>query len=141
VLYVEYRQLHSPAVVHESSPTYTLPRLLPTGEHPAGTLRSAGVPVRFTEYMGVPHGYLNFPGICHSVPQALAELCAEQTAALTQPTAGGRSGQARGRNIRRLRALTRSASGRPVPYTPGRTGPVKVHLSGGRPQPPLSITS
>ena len=41
--------------------------------------------MRFTEYVGMPHGYLNFPGLCWSAPQALAELCAEQTAALVQP--------------------------------------------------------
>jgi acetyl esterase/lipase len=49
----------------------------------AAALRSAGVPVRFTEYVGMPHGYLNFPGICRAAPQALAEICAEQGAALT----------------------------------------------------------
>ena len=48
----------------------------------AAALRSARVPVRFTEYVGMPHGYLNFPGICRAAPQALAEICAEQTAAL-----------------------------------------------------------
>jgi acetyl esterase/lipase len=48
----------------------------------ADALRAAGVPVRFTEYVGMPHGYLNFPGVCRSAPQALAELCAEQAAAL-----------------------------------------------------------
>ena len=55
------------------------------GARYAAALRSAGVPVRFTEYVGMPHGYLNFPGLCRSAPQALAELCAEQTAALVQP--------------------------------------------------------
>jgi len=50
----------------------------------AAALRSAGVPVRFTEYVGMPHGYLNFPGICRSAPQAMAEICAEQKAALVQ---------------------------------------------------------
>jgi acetyl esterase len=53
----------------------------------AAALRAAGVPVRFTEYVGMPHGYLNFPGVCRGAPQALAELCAEQTAALVQPSA------------------------------------------------------
>jgi acetyl esterase/lipase len=53
----------------------------------AAALRSAGVPVRFTEYVGMPHGYLNFPGLCRSAPQAMAEICAEQKAALTQPAA------------------------------------------------------
>jgi acetyl esterase/lipase len=48
----------------------------------AATLRAAGVPVRLTEYVGVPHGFLNFPGLCRSAEQALAETCAEQTALL-----------------------------------------------------------
>ena len=52
----------------------------------AAALRAAGVPVRLTEYVGMPHGYLNFPGLCRIAPQALAEICAEQTAALAQPT-------------------------------------------------------
>jgi hypothetical protein len=30
----------------------------------------------------MPHGFLNFPGLCRSAPQALAELIAEQKAAL-----------------------------------------------------------
>jgi acetyl esterase/lipase len=48
----------------------------------AAKLRDAGVPVRFTEYVGMPHGYLNFPGVCRAAPQAMSELCAEQRAAL-----------------------------------------------------------
>ncbi len=48
----------------------------------AAALRSSGVPVRFTQYVGMPHGYLNFPGVCRAAPQALAEICAEQTAIL-----------------------------------------------------------
>jgi acetyl esterase/lipase len=57
----------------------------------AAALRWAGVPVRFTEYVGMPHGYLNFPGVCRSAPQAMAEICAEQTAVLgvTNPQAAG----------------------------------------------------
>jgi acetyl esterase len=60
----------------------------PLRAHGAGyaeALRAAGVPVRFTEYVGMPHGYLNFPGVCRAAPQALAELCAEQSAALVAP--------------------------------------------------------
>jgi len=49
----------------------------------AAALREAGVPVRFTEYAGVPHGSVNFPGLCRSAAQAIAEICAEQSAALT----------------------------------------------------------
>ncbi|HEY6787349.1 MAG TPA: alpha/beta hydrolase, partial [Trebonia sp.] len=72
---------------HEGLP----PALVVVGEHDplrrdgtryADKLRSAGVPVRFTEYLGMPHGFLNFPGLCRSAPQALAELIAEQKAAL-----------------------------------------------------------
>jgi acetyl esterase/lipase len=59
----------------------------------ADALRAAGVPVRFTEYVGMPHGYLNFPGVCRSAPQALAELCAEQAAVLG-PAAVGTAGPA-----------------------------------------------
>ena len=43
----------------------------------AAALRTAGVPVRTTTYVGMPHGYLAFPRLCRSAPQALAELCAE----------------------------------------------------------------
>ena len=50
----------------------------------AAALRAAGVPVRQTEYVGMPHGFVNFPGLSRSAHQALAELCAEQTAALTK---------------------------------------------------------
>jgi acetyl esterase len=72
------------------------PALMQVGEHDplrdgvvryAAALRDAGVPVRFTEYVGMPHGYLNFPGLCRIAPQALAEICAEQTAALVRPAA------------------------------------------------------
>jgi acetyl esterase/lipase len=70
------------------------PALIQVGEHDplrddgaryAATLRAAGVPVRLTEYVGMPHGYLNFPGLCRCAAQALAEICAEQKAALVQP--------------------------------------------------------
>ena len=51
----------------------------------AAALRAAGVPVRVTEYVGMPHGFVNFPGLSRSAQQALAEVCAEQTAALAAP--------------------------------------------------------
>ena len=35
------------------------------------------MPARVTSYVGMPHGFLPFPGICHAAPQALAELSAE----------------------------------------------------------------
>jgi acetyl esterase/lipase len=67
------------------------PALIQVGEHDplredgvryAAALRAAGVPVRLTEYVGMPHGYLNFPGLCRLADQALSEICAEQAAAL-----------------------------------------------------------
>jgi acetyl esterase/lipase len=67
------------------------PALIQVGEHDplredgvryAAALRAAGVPVRLTEYVGMPHGFMNFPGLSRSAPQALAELCAEQATAL-----------------------------------------------------------
>ena len=48
----------------------------------AAALQAAGVPVRTTTYVGMPHGYLTFPRLCRSAPQALAELCDELTGAL-----------------------------------------------------------
>jgi len=56
------------------------------GARYAAALRSAGVPVRLTEYVGMPHGYLNFPGVCRGARQALAEMCSEQSAALAKET-------------------------------------------------------
>ena len=67
------------------------PALIQVGEHDplrddglryAAALRGAGVPVRLTEYVGMPHGFLNFPGLTRMAKQALAEICAEQRAAL-----------------------------------------------------------
>ena len=54
----------------------------------AEALQVAGVPVRTTTYVGMPHGFLAFPRICRSAPQALAELCAEITDALGSATTG-----------------------------------------------------
>src|SRR5215472_16885687 len=78
------------AASHDGLP----PALIQVAEHDplredgaryAAALRAAGVPVRFTEYVGVPHGFVNFPRLCRSAAQALAEICAEQSAALTAP--------------------------------------------------------
>ena len=72
------------------------PALIQVGEHDpiredgvryAAALRAAGVPVRFTEYVGMTHGFVNFPGLSRAAHQAMAEVCAEQSAALVPPRA------------------------------------------------------
>src|SRR3984885_1559352 len=72
------------------------PALIQVGEHDpiredgvryAAALRAAGVPVRFTEYIGMTHGFVNFPGLSRAAHQAMAEVCAEQSAALVPPRA------------------------------------------------------
>lgn len=72
------------------------PALIQVGEHDplrddglryAAALRAAGVPVRFTEYVGMTHGFVNFPGLSRSAHQAMAEVCGEQSAALAVPRA------------------------------------------------------
>jgi acetyl esterase/lipase len=57
------------------------------GARYAEALRAAGVPVRFTEYVGMTHGFVNFPGLSRAAHQAMAEICAEQSAALVPPRA------------------------------------------------------
>jgi acetyl esterase/lipase len=59
------------------------------GERYSVALRAAGVPVRFTEYAGMPHGFVNFPGLSRAAHQALSEVCAEQSAFLAAPAADG----------------------------------------------------
>jgi acetyl esterase/lipase len=52
----------------------------------AAALEAAGVPVRTTTYVGMPHGFLAFPKLCRSASQALAELSAELRSALAGTT-------------------------------------------------------
>ena len=48
----------------------------------ADVLRAAGVPVRVTQYVGMPHGYLSFPRLCRASGQAVAELVGEMRTVL-----------------------------------------------------------
>lgn len=48
--------------------------LLDDGARYAEALRAAGVPVRYTRYLGVPHGFLSMPGITRTAAQARAEI-------------------------------------------------------------------
>ena len=59
------------------------PALVITAEHDplrhegrayADRLAEAGVPTRFTEYVGMVHGFLTLPGLARSAPQAVAEI-------------------------------------------------------------------
>ena len=62
------------------------PALIQTAEHDplrddgaryAQALRGAGVEVRYTEYLGAPHGFINMPGLTRAAHQALAEITSE----------------------------------------------------------------
>jgi acetyl esterase/lipase len=55
--------------------------LIDDGSRYAQALRSAGVPVRYTEYLGVPHGFLSMPGLGRAASQARAEIVAFLTEA------------------------------------------------------------
>jgi acetyl esterase/lipase len=69
--------------LHVPDLTGVAPALVITAEHDplrdegrayADRLRKAGVPTRWTEYAGMPHGFVSLPGVCRSAPQAVAEV-------------------------------------------------------------------
>ncbi|MCC3272221.1 alpha/beta hydrolase [Arthrobacter zhangbolii] len=93
---LRYRSLYAPQAEDYTNPCASPllapdhsrlpPALIQVAEHDplrddglryADALRAAGVPVRVTTYVGMPHGYLGFPRVFRSAPQALAELAAE----------------------------------------------------------------
>lgn len=51
--------------------------LVDEGRAYARRLADAGVPTRLTEYVGMVHGFLSFPGAARSAPQAVAEITQE----------------------------------------------------------------
>jgi len=62
------------------------PALIVTADHDsfrddgalyASRLRESGVPVRYTNYLGMPHGFLSMPRLCRAAPQAVAEIVGE----------------------------------------------------------------
>lgn len=73
--------------------------LLDDGARYAQALRSAGVPVRYTCYLGVPHGFMSLPGVTRAAGQGLAEVADHlaETFGLPWPTLSpDREGQALG---------------------------------------------
>ncbi|HSP39473.1 MAG TPA: alpha/beta hydrolase [Frankiaceae bacterium] len=70
------------------------PALVQTAEHDAlldeghlyaRALARAGVPVRYTEYVGTAHGFISMPGLAPQAHQALWEIVTELRARLVDP--------------------------------------------------------
>ena len=60
------------------------------GRQYAERLRDAGVGVRYTNYVGMPHGFLSMPRLCSAAPQALAEIAsAVREVAQRRPESAG----------------------------------------------------
>jgi acetyl esterase len=62
------------------------PALVITAEHDplrddarrcAQRLQAEGTPARYTDYVGMAHGFISFPGLAGGARQALAEMCQE----------------------------------------------------------------
>jgi acetyl esterase/lipase len=67
------------------------PTLVITAEHDplreegrryAERLNAEGTPVRYSNYVGMVHGFMSFPGLASGARQALGEICQELSAAL-----------------------------------------------------------
>lgn len=90
------------------------------GETYAARMAAAGVPVRFTEYAGMVHGFATMPGLASGAPQALWELVAFLA---DTPGVGTEDARTTPEDARRLRSRTlRSHAGSHPVYTgDGRT--------------------
>jgi acetyl esterase len=63
--------------------------LLDEGHAYAQKLAGAGVPARYTEYVGAAHGYISMPGVAPQAHQALWEIVTEVRARLVDPPCSG----------------------------------------------------
>lgn len=77
--------------LHAASLADLPPALVITAEHDplrdegrryADRLRAEGTPARYTDYAGMCHGFMSFPGLAAAARQALAEMCQEIDATL-----------------------------------------------------------
>jgi acetyl esterase len=77
--------------LHADSLADLPPALVITAEHDplrdearryADRLRAEGTPARYTDYAGMCHGFMSFPGLAAAARQALAEMCQEIDATL-----------------------------------------------------------
>lgn len=80
------------------------------GFHYAERLTEAGVPVRHTNYVRMPHGFLSIPRLCAAAPQALAEISQEIRAALELAIRPLHTPPRAGRDVPAVSARTRTSA-------------------------------